>query len=546
MDRFVRDRLPPDDLWPEMDYSSLPELAYGDTLNCAVELLDQMVETGFGGNPVLHFGDLTWSYAELKDKADRIAAVLTQDLNLAPGNRVLLRGTNAPMMIASWFGTIKAGGIAVATMPMLRTRELRYILDKAAITHALCDASIGEELALASDQVQTLQKILHFSADGGEAASLEQAMAKKEGGFENVETEAAAPVLIAFTSGTTGTPKGTVHAHRDVMAMCDTFARHILGVRPDDVFVGSPPLAFTFGLGALVAFPMRFGASTALVERFGPSTMLETIEKHRCSCIFTAPTAYRVMLSQLDDFDISSMRVCVSAGEHLPEPVWQAWHEATGIKIVNGIGATEMLHIFISAAGDDIRPGATGKVVPGYQARIVDEIGAEKPIGEDGWLAVKGPTGCRYLDDIERQRKYVKNGWNITGDIYRQDEDGYFWYVTRGDDMIVSAGYNIAGPEVETCLQEHPNVLECAVVGAPDPNRGCIVKAFVVLAPQIMATAETVRELQDFVKGRLAPYKYPRAIEFLDDLPKTATGKLQRFRLQQNEPETSARKGNAA
>lgn len=540
MDTFVRDHLPPEELWPVRDFSGVPELAaYPEQFNCAAELLDHWVIDGRGEQPVLHFGDAVWNYGELQDKANRIARVLVEDLGVEPGNRVLLRAPNNPMLVACWMAVAKAGAVVVATMPLLRSHELAYIIDKARVRHALCDVALIDELAQAHGETQRLRHLLTFSSDGCGFQPLERAMAAKPDGFDNVDTAAEDPVLIAFTSGTTGQPKGTVHFHRDILAMCDTFARHVAHIQSHDIFTGSPPVAFTFGLGALVAFPMRFGASTVMVEQFGPTTMLETIQRHKVTGMYTAPTAYRAMLGQVGDYDLGSLTMCISAGEHLPKPTWEAWHEATGLKIIDGIGSTEMLHIFISAAGDDIRPGATGKAVPGYRACIVDRQGDPLPIGEEGWLAVQGPTGCRYLAAIDKQRAYVKKGWNITGDIYRQDEEGYFWYVARGDDMIVSAGYNISGPEVENCLLAHPQVAECGVVAAPDEERGHIVKAYVVLREGAVGDAAMVKTLQNYVKQEIAPYKYPRAIEFRGSLPRTQTGKLQRFRLREEAQQSS-------
>lgn len=540
IDTFARDNLPPREMWPDIDLSGLPELSYPERLNCAAELLDRMVERGFADKPALYFGDAVWTYRDLMEKANRIARVLTEDMGLVPGNRVLLRGPNNPMMVASWFAVLKAGGIVVATMPLLRAKELTYYCQKAKIRHALCDITLAEEMVNTERQCPELTHVAYFTALGDGAndkADLDAMMAGKPATFDNVDTLGEDVALIAFTSGTTGPAKGTMHSHRDVIACSDCFPKSIVGLREDDIVTGSPPLAFTFGLGALVLFPMRVGAATVLVEKFAPTTMMETIQRYRVTGIYTAPTAYRAMVPQTKDYDISSLRFCVSAGEHLPKATWDAWYEATGIKIIDGIGATEMLHIFISASGDAIRPGSTGRVIPGYQAKVVDDRGNEVPCGEIGRLAVKGPTGCRYLDNTERQQVYVQNGWNLTGDVYRQDEDGYFWYVARGDDMIISAGYNISGPEVENCLLTHPKVAECAVIGAPDPERGQIVKAFVVLHPDHAGEEgpALVKELQDYVKGEIAPYKYPRAVEFVETLPRTETGKLQRFRLRQQE-----------
>jgi 2-aminobenzoate-CoA ligase len=538
VDTFCRDALPPRELWPEMRYDRLPELAYPPRLNCAVELLDRMVEAGHGERPVFHFPGGRWTYRELLETSNRIAHVLVDDLGVVPGNRVLLRGYNAPMTAACWFAILKAGGVVVCTMPLLRTRELQATADKARIALALCDGRLTAEC----------EPAMRATADGaarrggrvvawGEAieGSLDRLMRDKPAHFANRDTAADDVALIAFTSGTTGQGKGTMHFHRDVLAVCDCFPRHVLRPGPDDVFCGSPPFAFTYGLGGLVLFPMRVGASAVLLEEATPPHLLRGIGHFRPTISFTAPTAYRAMCNMLGEggHDVSSLRQCVSAGEALPRATFEAWERATGIRIVDGIGATELLHIFISAAGDDIRPGSTGRVVPGYEATVLDEDGREAPAGAVGRLAVRGPTGCRYLDDVERQRAYVRDGWNLTGDSYVRDADGYFWYQARTDDMIISSGYNIAAPEVEGVLLLHPAVQECAVVGLPDEERGQVVAAFVVLREGTAPGPETAKALQDFVKREIAPYKYPRRVEFVAALPRTATGKLQRFRLRE-------------
>ncbi|HZH26911.1 MAG TPA: AMP-binding protein [Azospirillaceae bacterium] len=531
VDTFARDRLPPRELWPELVFD-LPELRYPERLNCAAELLDKAVERGWGDRPCLLTPDgIRWTYADLREKADRIAAVLVEDLGVVPGNRVLLRAANHPMMVACWFAVIKVGAIAVATMPLLRARELAQIVTKAEVSHALCDHRLLDELRGAQSQAPVLRHIVPFNAPG---EGLDAMMAGKSGTFPTIETAAEDTCLIAFTSGTTGEPKGCMHVHRDVMAITDCFPPHVLKATPDDLFTGSPPLAFTFGLGGLVLFPMRIGAATLLLERAPPDVLAEAIARHRATVCFTAPTAWRAFVELADKYDLKCLRRCVSAGETLPQATWEAFHRRTGLRIIDGIGATEMLHIFISASDDDIRPGTTGKAVPGYQARIIGPDGRTLPPGEIGRLAVIGPTGCRYLAD-ERQRTYVQGGWNVTGDAYRMDADGYFHFQGRADDMIISAGYNIAGPEVEDALLTHPLVRECGVVGASDPERGTIVKAYVVLAEGTLRNETTVKALQDHVKRIIAPYKYPRAITFVDTLPRTETGKLQRYKLREIE-----------
>jgi 2-aminobenzoate-CoA ligase len=542
LDTFARDHLPPRELWPAMEYGTVPELDYPRRLNAAVELLDRMVEKGHRDRPCLRTDQAVWTYGDLLEKANRIANILVRDLGLKPGNRVLLRAANTPMLVACWFAVLKAGGIAVATMPLLRARELNQILSKSKADFCLCDNILKADLESACAQLNQPIQTIRFNSDA--ADGLEARMRQQPASFENVSTSHDDVALIAFTSGTTGIAKGTMHFHRDVLAVCDTFPPYVLKPRADDIFLGSPPLAFTFGLGGLVLFPMRMGASTVLVEKPSPDALLEAIGRHRATILFTAPTAYRTMADRAAKHDLKSLRECVSAGETLPLPVFESFRRATGIRIIDGIGSTELLHIFISAARDEIRPGATGKPVPGYRAEVVDDAGNPVPPDAVGRLAVRGPTGCRYLDNLEQQQKYVRNGWNLTGDAYRRDADGYYWYQARTDDMIISAGYNISGPEVEAALLDHPKVLECAVVGSPDTGRGEIVKAFVVLRPGAVPSDALVQDIQDFAKAEIAPYKYPRSIEFVPDLPRTETGKVQRFRLREMERERSRQKAS--
>ena len=529
IDTFARDRLPPPGQWSELRFD-LPGLKFPGRLNAAHELLDRWVEQGQGDRTcVVGVDGQRWSYRELQQQADRIARVLVEDMGLLPGHRVLLRGANSPMLAACWFGAVKAGGIAVGSMPLLRARDLLPIVHKAEVSHALCDARLAEELEMARPDCPTLRQVLHFNGDRGEG-SLEAAMAGKRAEFEFVDTAADDVCVMAFTSGTTGQPKGTMHFHRDLMAACACWPPHVLRPTADDVFIGSPPLAFTFGLGGLLLFPLSIGASTVLLERVAPDILLPAIAKHRATVCFTAPTSYRAMAALVPQHDVSSLRKCVSAGEALPAATRALWREASGIEIIDGIGSTEMFHIFISADEAHAKPGATGLAVPGYTACVLDDAGLPAPRGTVGRLAVKGPTGCKYLAD-ERQKVYVQNGWNITGDAYLVDDDGQFVYQARTDDMIVSGGYNIAGPEVESALMLHPAVAECGVVGQADEGRGQIVSAFVVLRAGQVGDDAMAKTLQDFVKQTIAPYKYPRRIQFLDSLPRTETGKLQRFRL---------------
>ncbi|QKW29881.1 AMP-binding protein [Streptomyces seoulensis] len=520
VDTFARDHLPPPDQWPELRFD-LPELRYPARLNCAAELLGPAGGED-AGRPVFRTpGGGAWTYGDLAARVDRLAHVLTADLGVVPGNRVLLRGPTTPWLAACWLAVLKAGAIAVTVLAQQRPHELSTVCEIARVRHALCDIRSVDDL------VKAEVPGLRLATYGGDAP--DDLLRRPAPGvpFPAVDTAADDVALIAFTSGTTGRPKGCVHFHRDVLAIADTFSARVLGPRPDDVFAGSPPLGFTFGLGGLVVFPMRARASALLLEEARPRQLLAAIAEHRVTVLFTAPTAYRAMLDAPAAHDTSSLRRCVSAGENLPAATWHAWHERTGVRIVNGIGATELLHIFISAAGADIRPGATGVPVPGWRARVQDADGRPVPDGTPGLLAVQGPVGCRYLAD-PRQRDYVRDGWNITGDTYVRDGDGYFRYVARADDMIISAGYNIAGPEVEDALLRHPDVAEAAVVGRPDELRGQVVVAYVVVREGAARDAEALRA---YLKSELAPYKCPRAFVFRSALPRTATGKLQRFRL---------------
>ncbi|WP_420430419.1 AMP-binding protein [Kordiimonas sp.] len=522
IDTFTRDNLPSPGLWPELKFT-LPELTYPERLNAAAALL----AGGAPDAPAILWEGGAWTYAELTAEASRIAHVLTADMGLVPGGRVLLRGRNTAMMLAAWYGVLLAGGVVVATMPLLRAPELVTICNKAEITLALSENSLMDELAVAAKLTHSKLKIMGF---GEESTELEAHMKDKPTEFTPVATAQDDVALLAFTSGTTGQPKACMHFHRDVLIMADTYAAHIVEPRADDVFCGSPPIAFTFGLGGLVVFPARFGAAVALPSGPSADAFMDTIERHGVTIIFTAPTAYRAMLGQMEGRRLSSLRRCISAGETLPEATYHAWLEATGLKLMDGIGATEMIHIFISAPYDEIRPGSTGKPVPGYEACVLDDEGTILTPPATGRLAVKGPTGCRYMAD-ERQKTYVQEGWNVTGDTYSQSADGYFTFIARSDDMIVSSGYNIGGPEVEAALLAHDAVAECAVIGVPDADRGQIVKAFVVTTKDIAGSDALADELKAHVKKTIAPYKYPRAITFIHELPKTQTGKVQRFKL---------------
>jgi len=525
VDGFVRDHLPQADQWPEFIFER-PELQFPERMNAVVELLDKALDEGHGDRPAVIGADTHWNYRELQRQVNRIARVLVEDLNLLPGNRVLLRGANNPMLAASWLAVLKAGGIAVGTMPLLRAKELGDVIRIAQVSHALCDHSLAAELELAAADNPVLTHIMYYGA-GGE---LETRLEGKPDTFVAVDTASEDPALIAFTSGTTGVPKGTVHFHRDVMAMCEVFPRHSLKPVAEDVFIGTPPLAFTFGLGGLLCFPLWARASTVLLEKLNPQRLAQAIAQYRATICFTSPTAYRHMAELVSSLDIGSLKKCVSAGEALPTDTREKWRAATGIQIHDGIGGTEMIHIYLASGPDDYRPDALGKILPGYRGMIVDDDMNPLPPGEVGKLAIKGPTGCRYLSD-ERQKNYVREGWNLPGDAFHMDADGYYYYHARIDDMIVSSGYNIGAPEVEWALLAHPAVAECGVTGVPDETRGQIVKAFVVLKPDYKPGEDMAAALQDFVKRTVAPYKYPRQIRFIEALPRTETGKLQRFRL---------------
>lgn len=527
-DTFARDNLPPAEHWPDL---LLDGFDYPDRLNAGVELCDRLVERGHGDRIALIGNGRARTYKELADWSNRIARALVEDYGVVPGNRVLIRGPNNPALVACWLAATKAGAVAVNTMPMLRAGELAKIVSKGEIALALCDTRSVDEMVACAKESKFLEKVVGFDGTANHDAELDRIALSKPVQFDAVDTSQDDVALLGFTSGTTGEPKATMHFHRDLLIIADGYAKEVLGVTQDDIFVGSPPLAFTFGLGGLAIFPLRFGSAAALLEQASPANMVELIENHRATISFTAPTAYRAMLAAMDEgADLSSLRLAVSAGETLPAPVYEKWERKTGKPILDGIGSTELLHIFITNRPDDRAPACTGRLVKGYEARIVDANMRDVPQGEIGRLAVRGPTGCRYLADA-RQRDYVREGWNLTGDSFRQDEDGRYHFAARSDDMIISSGYNIAGPEVEAALLSHPDVAECAVIGASDGERGQLVEAHVVLADGVAPDESTVERLQAHVKASIAPYKYPRSVKFTDALPKTSTGKIQRFRL---------------
>jgi 2-aminobenzoate-CoA ligase len=528
VDTFTRDHLPPATTWPALEFT-LPELQYPEQLNAAAVLLDDTAAHYGADRPALRTPDgEVWTYGELQLRANQAAQVLTEDFGVVPGNRVMLRGPNNPWIVAAWLGVLKAGAVVVTTMPMLRAAEIQTLIQLTKPVVAVSDHRFIDDLAAAAGAGVA---VLAYGGTGiGDFASR---CAAKSGEFASIATAADDVAILGPTSGTTGTPKITMHFHRDILAIADTFGRHILQPTAEDVFAGSPPVAFTFGLGGLVIFPLRFGASALLTERAAPVELAENAAAAGASILFTAPTAYRAILKAGRGDLLSRLRIAVSAGEHLPKETWQAVYDATGVRLVNGIGATEMLHVFISATGDDSRPGATGKAVPGFRATILDEDGSELGPNQPGRLAVLGPTGCRYLDD-ERQSRYVSHGWNITGDTFIRDEDGYFVYQSRSDDMIVSSGYNIGAPEVEAAINQHPDVMESAVIGRPDPERGSVVCAFIVLCPGVDGDEAKRKEIQDFVKQTIAPYKYPRDVRFVAELPRNPSGKLQHFKLRQS------------
>ena len=539
IDTFARENLPAIELWPEIDLTH-SAYHYPDRFNCVTRFLDQWIERGEGHRTALVTPNDRWTYDHLYQQVNRIAHVLVEDYALVPGNRVLLRSANNPMMLAAYLAVIRVGGIAVGTMPLLRSTELSDILNKARITHALCDWRLRDELEVCRDRAPDLTTIGYFHSTASDG--LEALMDEKPTDYTAFDSAIDDVCLIAFTSGTTGQPKGTMHFHRDLLSICDGFNRMVLRPEPGDIFCGSPPLAFTFGLGGMALFPLDVGAAVLLLEKASPAVLLEAIEHYRATICFTAPTAYRAMLPELAMHDISSLRKAVSAGEHLPAATFDAFFQATGVKLIDGLGSTEMLHVFVTAREEDMKPGATGIAVPGYRVAILDDNGAELPAGQVGRLAVKGPTGCRYLAD-ERQKTYVHDGWNLPGDAARMDDDGYIWYEARTDDMIVSSGYNVGAPEVENALLKHPAVSECGVVGQQHDQRGTIIKAYVVCADNIKSGPDLAVELQDHVKRTIAPYKYPREVQFVNELPKTGTGKIQRFRLREMAQKEGAHNG---
>tara|TARA_R110002126_G_scaffold47096_19_gene132015 strand:- start:2121 stop:3788 length:1668 start_codon:yes stop_codon:yes gene_type:complete len=546
VDTFIRDNMPGPELWPEMDYSVLPELAaYPARFNAAVELIDKQVAAGYADKPALLFGDDTWTYRDLMHRMNRIANVLVEDYGFKPGERVLIRSGNHPMLIASWLAVLKAGGVAITTMPVLRERELVYMIGKAKVRFAISHDNLAEDIDKANETAEDLEHILYFGGD--RADGLEVAMKTRSDDFTAVDTAADDPAIIGFTSGSTGTPKGTLHFHRDILAAADCFIGHVVKIKPGDIVCGSPQIAFLYGLCAFIPDTFRFGATAVLLERGTPEAVLQTIEKYKATVCFSTPSGYKLMLDKARDYDLSSLRECIAGGEPLAPATFKEWQDITGVAMINGLGVSELLHIFISASGDDIKPGAIGKAIPGFQVRIVDDNMNDVKPDEIGQMIVKGPNGCRYLDDLERQKAYIHDGWNKSGDLCRIDADGYLYYEARTDDMILTGGYNVSGLEVEAVLLEHPKVREAAVVGTPDKDRGQIVKAFIIPTSDEDTGKDTIDdtilELQNFVKSQISAFKYPRAVEFVDELPLTATGKIQRGALRQLERERAEKAG---
>jgi 2-aminobenzoate-CoA ligase len=527
IDSFSQNNLPSEYLQSNCTFIDLPQFQQPEMLNCVEKLLDNHIAEGSGNNICIRTFDSTWTYQDLYEKSNQIAHFLVNEMGLQSGNRVLMRSANNPLMVACWFAILKAGGIVVATMPLLRSKELKTIIDCAEISHAFCDEKLADEINLTSSDF--LKNIAFFGNE-----TFEKNLNSKPKTFENYNSNSNDVALIGFTSGTTGLPKMTAHFHKDILNICEAFPQYSLQPTPNDIFTGSPPLGFTFGLGGLVLFPMYFGASTFLIEKPSPDVLLQAIQEFKITICFTAPTAWRVITTKVKDYDISSLRKCVSAGETLPLKVWQDWFDATNLKIIDGIGATEMLHIFISSNEENMKPGATGLPITGYEAKLIDKNGNDLPKNATGKLAVRGITGCKYLNRPEKQKEYVKNGWNITGDIFHQDAEGFYHFVARGDDMIISSGYNIAAIEVESVLISHPEISECAVVGCPDEERGMLVCAYIVLNDTSKKSEEMKHNIQNWFKENAAPYKYPRKIEFIENLPKTETGKIQRFKLGKN------------
>ncbi len=532
VDTYVRDLLPPQELWPVFDYSAPHLNQFPDRLNGA-RLLDQAIAAGVGAKPIFHMDEATWTYDDLKDKVERIARVLVDDFGLVPGNPVLLRAPNSPMAAACWLAVLKAGGICVATMSLLRARELAFIMGKARVRFALCEVGLAEEMELARSDAPSLQRVGYFTmlGDASDArADLDRPAAAALPLTTTVDTAADDVALVTFTSGTTGNPKGAAHFHRDIYAIGECWPQ-VYTLQPDEIVVGSPSFAFTYGIAAFLIYPIRYKCISVLVPKPTPETILAAIQRWRCTSLYAVPTMFQSMLPKLGDYDVSSLRKASSAGENLRMKLWEEWLAQTGIRIVNGLGASELLSHFVCESEAVERPGSMGRAAPGYTVVCLDDEGNPLPPGNRGRLASRGPTGCRYIGDEERQQKQVQGGWNLSGDVVEQDKDGWFWYIDRADDMIISSGYNISAQEVERTVLEHPDVVECAVVGVPDDERGNLVRACVVLSPRAPRSEAMAKAIQDFVKARISPYKYPREVLFLDELPKTATGKLQRFRL---------------
>ncbi len=534
---------PPRELWPRFGLDFPEAREWPAKLNIAEVLVDDNLKRG--DKPAILYEDRQIKYRELQLMINKFGNAL-KVLDVKPYDRVMLRLPNIPEFIVSSLAVQKLGAVSVPTFTLLKAKELSYIASDCEAKVLITTPSLLEDVEKAKGELKTIRHIVLADAKPSEVEAPYIAFDylmddfKEATGLEPVRVDQDEVTLLLYTSGTTGPPKGCIHTHRHYLAVADCYAKNVLQAREDDVWGGPPTMAFAYGHTGLICNPLRHGATTSLVGsgRFEPASMFQLIEKHGISVFYGVPTAYRTMVAlkhERGKYDFSSLRVCVTAGEPCPPSLYYTIKEFFGCEVLEHMGCTELFNGFISTRFGQVKPGSMGLAVPGYDVRILGDDGNEVKTGEVGHLAVAGPIGIRYWKLPEKQAESVRNGWNHTGDMAYKDEEGFFWFASRSDDIIKTAAYRVSPHEVEEALIKHGAVAEAGVIGVPDLERGQIIKAFIVLKPDHKPSSRLEEELRVFVKDQIAPYKAPKEVEFVKELPKTETGKIRRAELKRKE-----------